>query len=128
MRKKANSPAAMTSANNRMRTYSELARSRTAKSELPARVPSGSINSRGAPVSNTPFATGSFPSASGRRADDALQQIVHLVEEGIEVVVGLIDHDLAGRVVLERPDVDRLLRLEPFDGGERRLLGGIGRG
>ena len=49
----------------------------------------------------------------GRRADDALEQIVHLVEEGIEVVVGLVDDDLAGLVVLQRTDIDRLLSFSP---------------
>src|SRR5271156_3615183 len=103
----------MTSANNGMTTYSELARSRTAKSAEPARLAIGSIKSRGAPVARGAFDTGRFPSASGRRAHHALQQIVHLIEEGVEIVVGLVDDDLAGLVVFERPDVDRLLRLEP---------------
>src|SRR5271157_5596239 len=112
----------MARASNGITMYAELTRGRSTKSERPASAARGSINSRGAPVARGAFDTGSFPSASGRRADDALQQIVHLVEERIEVVVGLIDDDLAGRIVLERPDIDRLLRFEPLDGRERSLL------
>ncbi len=54
-------------------------------------------------------------SISGDRADDAFEQIIHLVEERIEIVVGLVDHDLAGLVVLQRPDIDRL----PWPSGPR---------
>src|SRR5271167_3224064 len=120
-RKTANSAAATRSANTGMTTYSELTRSRSAKSDPAARDATGSTMARGAPVATGGFDTGSFPSSLGRRADDALQQVIHLVEERIEVVVGLVDHDLAF-IVLERPDVDRLLGLEALDGHERGFL------
>ena len=55
----------------------------------------------------------------------AFEQVVHVVEVRIEIVVGLVDDDLA-LVVLERADVDRLLRLQVGDrgvGGLARRLG-----
>src|SRR6202042_1107957 len=51
---------------------------------------------------------------SGDRTLDAVEQIIHLVQERIEIVVGLADDDLAF-VVLQRTDIDRLFVLEAGD-------------
>src|SRR5271165_5675767 len=120
-RNSANRPAAMASANRGITTYSEFTRSLTAKSDRVVGDAVFSITSRGASVATGASDTGLLR-ALGRGADHAFEQIVHLVEERVEIVVGLVDHDLAGLVVLERPDVDRLPRLQPLDRGESGLL------
>ena len=105
------------SASNGMAAYSELARSFSARSDAVFRDPVP-IRSREAPV-----ARGAFdlrPSALrplSRRAHDPLEQIVHPVEVGVEIVVGLVDHNLAGLVVLEWADIDRLLGRQALDRG-----------
>ena len=63
-----------------------------------------------------------LPRSLSRRAYDPLEQIIHLVEERVEIVVGLVDHDLACLVIFERADVDRLLGLQPLDCAQRRGL------
>ena len=104
-----------------MTTYSELARNRTAKSSAPLAL-RRDRRCRAGPGRERRVRHGLFRVPSGRRADDALEQIIHLVEERIEIAVGLVDHDLAGLVVLERADIDRLSGLQALDRGERRLL------
>src|ERR1700688_1039043 len=111
MRKIANSAAAIASASRGMAIYSELARSFSAISEPAFRDPAP-IRSREAPVTTGASDIRAVPSLLGflgRRAHHPLEQVVHLVEERVEIVVRLIDHDLACLVVLERTDIDRLL-------------------
>src|ERR1700727_1417568 len=124
----ANSAAAIASANRGIATYSEFTRSLSAILEPAFRDPVP-ITSREASVARGAFdmRLPALPQSLSRRAHDPLKQIVHLVEERVEIVVGLVDHDLARLVVLERTDIDRLLRLQPLDRGKRRGLRRIGR-
>src|SRR3984957_15249742 len=127
-RKRANSAAAIASASSGIATYSELTRSFSARSEPAFRDPVP-IRSPGAPVARGAFdmRLPALPRSLRCRAHHALKQIIHLVEERVQIVVGLVDHDLAGLVVLERPDIDRLLRLQPLNRGKRGGLRRIGR-
>ena len=80
-----------------MTTYSELARSRSGEIRTRRRATPAPI-SRARRRSQRARSTPGFPSplrSLGRRADDALQQIIHLVEERVEIVVSLVDHHLA---------------------------------
>src|SRR6476646_10090246 len=111
-----------------MATYSKFARSFRAISDPAFRDPSP-IKSREAPVARGAFdiRLSALSRSSSRRAYNPLEQVIHLVQERVEIVVGLVDHDLARLVVLERADIDRLLGLQPLDCGERRRLRRIGR-
>src|SRR3984957_8650945 len=126
-RKRAKSAAAMASASSGIATYSELTRSFSAISEPAFRDPVP-IRSRLAPVARGAFdmRLSALPRSLRCRAHNALEKVIHLVEERVEIVVSLVDHDLAF-VVLERPDIDRLLGFQPFDRSQRRCLRGIGR-
>src|ERR1700722_19793688 len=127
MRKRANSAAAIASASSGMAMYSEFARSFSAKSEPAFRDPAP-IRPREAPVATGASDMRLSVSAGilGRRAPLPLEEVVHLVEERVQIVVGLVDHDLAF-VVLERADIDWLFRLQPFDRRERCRFRRFGR-